>query len=59
VYKGRTAHVVSVPEGIIPTGCVPIMYDDEGNCFVPVPADDLTNRFGKTVTLKEGRETEG
>lgn len=44
MHQGRTAHVVSIPEGIIPSGCVPIMYDDEANCFVAPPADDLNRR---------------
>lgn len=43
-HRGRAAHVVAVPEGIVPAGCVPIMYDDEANCFVATPADDLNRR---------------
>ncbi len=41
VHQGKNAHVVAVPIGAAPNGEVPIMYDDEGGCFVTVPADDL------------------
>ena len=45
LHNGRQGHVVSVPEGVIENGMVPVMYDDEGGCFVVVPADDLNRRF--------------
>lgn len=48
-HQRRNAHVVAVgPEfsAAFP-GCVPIMYDSDGQNFVMVPADDLDPRFPK------------
>ncbi len=44
IHLGRNAHVVAVTTRVVPAGHVPVMYDDEGSCFVPVPADDLSSR---------------
>lgn len=45
VHNGRYAHVVAVPRSVVPAGQVPVMYDDEGGCFITVPADDLSHRL--------------
>lgn len=45
VHRGRNAHVISVPQEVVLSGEVPIMYDDEGGCYIDVPADDLNERF--------------
>lgn len=44
IYLSRNAHVVAVPVSLVPEGCVPVMFDDEGGCFVIAPADDLSRR---------------
>ena len=45
IHQGRPGHVVAIPAGVIPAGHVLVMYDDEANCFVAIPADDLNRRF--------------
>ena len=47
VKEKRPAHVVAIPPEVASdeNGQVPVMYDDEDNCFVFVPADDLRQRF--------------
>ena len=41
----REAHVIAAPEEVVPIGKVPIMYDDEGGCYVNVPPDELQRPF--------------
>lgn len=51
VHQDRFGHVVAVPPGVVPDGEVPVMYDNEEGCFVPIPADDLKLRFS-TITQR-------
>lgn len=43
----RRAHVIPINRAFVPAGCVPVVYDDESECFENVPADDLRLRFPK------------
>ena len=44
-HRGRCAHVVATPPGVITSDEeVPILYDDEANCFKSVPTSELKHR---------------
>ena len=41
-YATRTARVVEFAPWVVPPGYVPIVYDDDEEWTIMIPADDLT-----------------
>ena len=46
---GREAHVIPLKSSAVKDcGCVPVIFDDESECFNFVPVDDLELRFAES-----------
>ena len=56
VHRGRNGHVVRVPIKMVPSGHIPVMYDDESSCFSAIPADDLERRHFYEVMSQENMD---